>query len=140
MPKVHFVKSARKDIYGRDPLQGTQIVKVKVGQSYYWWKFRNLTKRVSLTPPTPRDLRHPNKSTWDLELQDWENEVERLESEPDETEIQDLISELQDKVDEMRDSLDNMPEHLQESHCLTERIEELEGLISTLEGIETDEY
>jgi len=31
MPKVHFVKAARKDYPGDSVLKG---------ESYYWWKFR----------------------------------------------------------------------------------------------------
>ena len=39
MPRVHHVKSARKD----NPV-------AKKGESYYWWKFRYGGKRYSKTP------------------------------------------------------------------------------------------
>jgi len=45
MPRVHFVKHARKD----NDL-------VKKGESYYWWKFRFTGKCMSKTPPRKSQL------------------------------------------------------------------------------------
>ena len=45
MPRVTFVKSARKD----NPV-------AKKGESYYWWKFRYGGKRYSKTRPRPSQL------------------------------------------------------------------------------------
>lgn len=45
MPRVHFVRKARKD----NPA-------CKRGESYYWWKFRYGPKQYSKTQPKPSDL------------------------------------------------------------------------------------
>ena len=47
MPRVHFVKVARKPI----PHAG-----VAVGESYFWWKFRYGGRRVSKARPRPSQL------------------------------------------------------------------------------------
>lgn len=47
MPRVHFVKKARKDVSNSD---------IKKGESYYWWKFRFGGKCVSRTPPKQSQL------------------------------------------------------------------------------------
>lgn len=47
MPKVHFVKKARKAI---------KAIGVEKGDSYYWWKFRYGGKRCSKTRPKPSQL------------------------------------------------------------------------------------
>jgi len=47
MPKVHFVKKARK---------ANKEAGIKKGDSYYWWKFRNGGKRTSKTRPKPSQL------------------------------------------------------------------------------------
>jgi len=47
MPKVHFVKKARKS---------NKAAGIKKGDSYYWWKFRRGGKQVSLTRPRPSQL------------------------------------------------------------------------------------
>ena len=42
MPRVNYVKKARKAIPGAD---------IKVGDAYYWWKFRYGGKHVSKIRP-----------------------------------------------------------------------------------------
>jgi len=138
MPKVTHVKSCNKTIFFINS-KGEEKVLVEKGKEYWWWKFRNFPRQVSSTKPKPRDVRHPNKSTWDLDIQKYQEEVNDLEECLDLELIENLISELEEQVETMQDSLSNMPEQLQESSILNERIEELQEFISTLEGIDLEE-
>lgn len=59
MPRVHYVKKARKD----NPA-------VEKGESYYWWKFRYAGKRYSKTRPRPSQLTQSDKLSRLFEAQE----------------------------------------------------------------------
>ncbi len=134
MPRVHYVKKARKD----NPA-------VKAGESYYHWSFRFGGKRYSATRPKRSQLTQSAfyGTLWDLEdgLEDRVNGVETVED------LQSVVEEVKDEVEALRDeaqeSLDNMPEHLQDSsssgEMLTERIDAMEEWANSLESVDIDE-
>jgi len=64
MPRVHFVKAARKD----NPA-------VKKGESYYHWKFRYGGKHYSRTRPKPSQLTQSDKLSRIYEAQEMLSEV-----------------------------------------------------------------
>lgn len=123
MPRVHFVKKARKDY----PNAG-----IAKGESYYWWKFRYGGKQMSKTPPKPSQL---TQSAFLSQLYDLQERVAEFGADDKDT-VVDFLNELRDEVEnlasECQDSLDNMPYELQESsesgQLLQERIDMLEGV------------
>lgn len=123
MPRVHFVRKARKD----NPV-------VKAGGSYYWWKLYRGPKQYSITRPRRWQLTGSSFLSTFWRLQD------ELPDEIDKGGAEDLVEDLNEILDECQDSLDNMPDELQESgpagELLRERIDELEDWISEIEGID----
>lgn len=110
---------------------------IKVGQSYYWWKFRRGGKHYSLSPPRRSQL---TQSAFYGSIYDLEDDVigmaiadEALESVRDE-----VVSALEEMRDGCQENLDNLPQQLQESSILNERIENLESAISEFEQLEFD--
>jgi hypothetical protein len=102
MPRVHHVKSARKD----NPI-------AKKGQSYYWWKFRFGGKRYSLTPPRRSQL---TQSPWLGQLYD----VQDIAASPPDFDSLDewrgnLVDQLEELASMAEESRENMPEQLQDS-------------------------
>lgn len=105
MPRVHHVKSARKE----NPV-------CKAGEPYYWWKFRYGGKRYSLTYPKASQLTQSEflGQMYDLTEQleefnaedvgDLEMQVEGVSSD-----IRSLGSEQGEKVYGMPDSLQSSP-------------------------------
>lgn len=132
MPRVHFVKKARKDVPNSD---------IKAGESYYWWKFRFGGKRVSRTRPKASQLTQSSFLSTLYDIQDLLASPPQDDSLPDFRD--DIVSQLEDLKGECEDSLSNMPDSLQYSptgELLQERIDALESAISELEGIELDEF
>jgi hypothetical protein len=130
MPKVHFVKSARKD----NPV-------AKKGESYFWWKFRYGGKRFSKTRPRGSQL---TQSAYFGTVRAIGEQIEdtTVETNDDLIALRDeVVSQLQDLRDETQSSLDNMPDQLQYSptgEMLQERIDALESAETDIENI--DEY
>jgi len=131
MPRVTFVKKARKD----NPV-------CKKGQSYYWWKFRYGGKRYSLTPPKQSQL---TQSAYFGTLYSIQEEVEgyTLEEHSDwEGMLDDIKGQLEELQSETQDSLDNMPEQLQYAptgELLQERIDALDSAISDIDCLDEPE-
>lgn len=123
MPRVHFVKKARKD----NPV-------VKKGESYYWWKFRFGGKRFSVTRPKRSQL---TQSSFLAALYDIED---GLGEEMTEDDINLLVADLENLRDECECSLSNMPEQLQDSSesgmLLQERIDMIGDWILEIESID----
>ena len=129
MPRVHFVKKARKD----NPA-------CKAGESYFWWKFRFGGKQFSKTRPRRSQLTQSGFLSQLYEIEDalsgyaWDGDPEAF--------TQEMSSQLEDLKCECEDSLQNMPEHLQESsssgELLQERIDGLDEMIQELEAIDTE--
>jgi hypothetical protein len=131
MPKVTFVKSARK----ANPV-------AEVGQSYYWWKFRFGGKRYSKKMPRPSQL---TQSEYLSTLRSLIEQVEDHNVGDPEAfeELRDeIVSAVTDLREQAQDSLDNMPESLQASptgELLQERIDALESAESDIENLEVDD-
>lgn len=129
MPRVNFVKKARKDVPNSD---------IKKGESYYWWKFRYGSKRVSRTNPKRSELTQSSflSTIWDIE-----DRISNISEDEDfETLVQDFITEIEELRDETQDSLDNMPDQLQDAptgQLLQDRIGALEEMITELENVDT---
>lgn len=130
MPRVHYVKKARKD----NPV-------AQKGESYYWWKFRFGGKRYSRTYPRPSQL---TQSAYFGTLYDLIDMINEYDIElGDEGAVEGLRDEVEGELDSLRDecqgSLDNMPESLQYAptgELLQERIDALDNAINELSYIE----
>lgn len=126
MPRLHFVKKARKD----NPA-------VKAGESYYWWKFRYAGKRYSKERPRRSQLTQSAYlgTVYDLE--------DALVAFGDAADTEGLVLDLDNLRDECENSLDNMPQILQETSesgmLLQERIDALEDGIQLLQDLELGE-
>jgi hypothetical protein len=130
MPRVTFVKNARKD----------NKVCLK-GESYYWWKFRFGGKHYSLTRPKPSQL---TQSNYLGTLYSICESVEEYGIEPgEEGAIENLRDEVVGQLEELRDeceeSRSNMPEALQDSptgELLQERYDAIDGALGDIENVE----
>lgn len=125
MPRVHFVKRARKD-YGE----------IKKGQSYYWWKFRYCAKSRSITPPTPQQL---TQSAFWSQVYDLQDQMSNITNEDERDE---LVEQIREFADEQSEKRTNMPDSLYDSptgELLGEREDSLNQWADELEAIEFDE-
>lgn len=137
MPRVHFVKAARKV----NPV-------ARVGESYYWWKFRYGGKHYSKTPPRPSQLTQSEyygiiRATCEA-LEDYKPEqtttiVEaRSTLEAAAAFIREQAEQVQQAGEECQDKLDNMPEGLQEGdtgQLLQERIEACDSAYTDMDNV-----
>ena len=98
MPRVHFVKKARKDNSA-----------VKKGESYYWWKPYRSYKHCSSIRPTRSQL------TQSAFLSQLYNLEDGMAKEYNQDEAETLVEKLEELVGMCEDSLSNMPEPLQDS-------------------------
>lgn len=130
MPKVTFVKAARKD----NPV-------CSAGESYYWWKFRFGGKLYSLKPPRPSQL---TQSSYYGGIRSM---VEQIEDHKgfDVSDLgilrDDLVEQLTALGDEAEESRENMPEGLQEGdtgQMLQERYEMCQNASGELEGLDLE--
>jgi|TARA_Y100000296_G_scaffold78601_1_gene101569 hypothetical protein len=148
MPRVTFVKSARKE----NPV-------AKVGEPYYWWKFRYGGKRYSLTAPRRSQLTQSahygaiydiedeiGNFSPDRELEEQTKECADLALDTAKESAQELIDGLKDQLAELgetaQESLDNMPEALQEAptgELLQSRIDGCENAVNELDCIDFDD-
>lgn len=133
MPKVHLVKKARKEI----PHAG-----VKVGDSYYWWKFRYGGKRISKTYPKPSQL---TQSDFLISLYDIQERYGHLESCTSYQDLSDEVESIKAEIEELRDEQEekrnNMPEHLQDvgtGELLQERYDALDEWYNEIDGVDLD--
>lgn len=131
MPRVTFVKSARKD----NPV-------AKKGESYYWWAFmqggRGGPKRFSKDRPKQSQL--TQSEFWGA-IYSLQEQHEYAPSYDDiESAIEEIKSELENIKDETQGKYDNMPQGLQDGdsgQLLQERADTLESVISDLDGVDT---
>lgn len=104
MPRVNVVKHARKAIEGTD---------IKVGDTYYWWKFRFGGKQVSKTYPRRSQL---TRSNYLSQMYDFEDNGYTGETKEDIAQsFRDLASAVEDLGSEQSDNRSNMPDALQDS-------------------------
>lgn len=127
MPKVTFVKCARKD---------NQVV--KKGESYYWWAFRFGGKRYSKTPPKQSQL---TQSDFLGRMYELSERIQVLTFESLEDEIEGIVSEIRELGEEQEEKLSNMPEQLQyapSGETLQSRIDGCEEWANELENIDIE--
>jgi len=135
MPRLYFVKKARKD----------HNDEIKKGDSYFHWQFRGGPVMKSKTKPTRQDL---TQSAFLKTLYDIEDSLAECE---DKAGIEEVITAIDELQDETECQLGNMPEHLQDTSpagiLMTERIEglelwadELRSIIDNVEGNEMSQY
>ena len=136
MPRVHFVKKARKDY----PAFG-----IKKGDSYYWWKFRYGGIYKSKTQPRPSQLTQSEflstiyaivEEIQDVTIDDF-NSIEELKEF-----IEEKAEEIRTLGEEQEDKLNNMPEGLQDGEIgclLQDRADACYEMADELENIEIDE-
>jgi hypothetical protein len=165
MARAIFVKSARKDIYNHGkvvdafdsktgqklphgkldrsiPEDENDILLVKKGESYYWWKF-NFQRTVHISKTAPRRSQLTNSGFLST-YYDLVDNVRNYFTDRDDVQgdLDSYISEIESLRDEQQSSLENMPEHLQENSAsgetLRERIDSLENWINELQGVDTD--
>ena len=146
MPKLHFVKKARKAI--RDS-------GIRKGDSYYWWKFRRGGKRVSKTRPRRSQL---TQSEFYAAMYDAEDDVAdaidvfrkggelaNLAAALDEASstISDLASECEDKASNLESAFPNGCPSLEllqtRAEQATNIADELENAANNIDGLEPDE-
>lgn len=114
MPKVHFVKAARKD---------NSVV--KAGESYYWWQFRHGGKRYSKTAPRRSQLTQSEKLGKAYELserlegivRDGERSKEWLQEAVENAtdEFQQISEEVRELANEYRESAESIRASFSES-------------------------
>lgn len=130
MPKLNFVKKARKD----NPV-------CKKGESYFWWKFAFGSKQFSSARPERSRLTQSEffSTVWSLEdCFDGEdaNSASELASH-----IESFVGELEELRDAQEEKRENMPESLQESttgELLQERYDGLDEWLNNIEGLDTE--
>lgn len=109
MPRVNFVKKARKPIPGAG---------VEVGDSYYWWMFNfSKVKHCSKTPPKPSQLTQSEylSTAYDLQEQAEAINVDGADSNSAAEDLRSIADELRSLGEEQSSKRDNMPESLQDS-------------------------
>jgi hypothetical protein len=137
MPRVHFVKSARKAI----PSAG-----IEVGDSYYWWKNRPPGraagfKRVSKTRPRPSQTvgSEFRRSVLELHESISDQVAAGFASSDDLESARDNWAQwVRDLADEQEGKRDNMPDSLQQGptgELLQEREEALRQWADDLESV-----
>lgn len=133
MPRLNFVKKARKD----NPVAG-----VKKGESYYWASFRvgrgSFKKFWKERPPRSQlTLSDFLSQIYDLEDRGFSGESpEDLATERD-----GMVSDLNQLADECEDKRSNMPESLQYSPTgglLQARVDGLQSTASEFENVDLD--
>lgn len=133
MARAIFVKSARKANPDAD---------IKVGDSYYWWKFKWGGKHFSKSPPKRWQLTQSDFYSTLWQIEDRAGGVKADSIEDLESECESIREELEALRDECQEKLDNMPEGLQKGstgELLQSRIDELDSLISEIEGMDFSE-
>jgi hypothetical protein len=132
MPKVHYVKKARKD----NPI-------AKKGESYYWWKFAFGPRHFSKTRPKASQLTQSNYLSQIYAIQESISVDRFAQFDTISSDIEDIIANLQELYEECEESLYSMPEHLQDTSnsglLLQERIDALDDTINELESIDIPE-
>lgn len=133
MPRVHYVKSARKD----NPA-------VKKGQPYFWWKFRYGGKKYSVTRPRHSQLCQGKNSAFYAALEGIEDGCAQAKCAEDLEAVRDEgVQNLEQVRDEYQEGFDNLPENFQYGSAgeqIQEAIDAIEELINELECWEPEEF
>lgn len=129
MPRVTHVKKARKAI----PHAG-----IEVGDSYYWWKFRQGGKQVSKTPPKRSQL---TNSPFLSALYDYQDGLANFTLDQFKTDgVTHFLEQAQCMLEEEEEKCSNMEcnsmEHLPSYETISERRDVLQAYVDELETIE----
>lgn len=132
MPRVYFIKKARKD----NPA-------VKAGESYYYWEFRYGPKCYSKTYPKPSQLTQSEFLSEYLSIgEDLETAIGAAFTPEDiGTAIEGAVDRIEALQDETQDKLDNMPEGFQQGptgELLQERIDGLDEWTNNLQSVDLE--
>jgi len=135
MPKVTFVKKARKD----NPV-------AKAGESYYWWSFRFGGKHYSKTPPRPSQLTQSDKLCRLYSAQEnIEDACEQAREDHDLDALRDAIDTAADEIrevgEEYQESCDNIRDNFEESPTADdceEKAERCNDIADNLESVDLD--
>lgn len=127
MPRVHFVKKARRK-HGE----------IKKGESYYWWKFRRGGKRTSKTPPKPSQL--TQSEFWGTVLAMSERDTPDFD---DLVSVRDeIVSELESLYDDTSSKKDNVESGFPNGSPIIDMLEErcnaVEECKDTIENIDCE--
>lgn len=140
MPRVHFVKKARKD----NPA-------VKAGESYYWWKFRYGGKQFSKKRPRPSQLTQSDKKSRALAAQERiEDATSSWSCNADQDELREVIGsmrataevlesvvgDLREIADEYNESADNIEQNFSYSQTAEDCREKADALESSADDID----
>jgi hypothetical protein len=134
MPRLHYVKKARKD----NPA-------VKAGEPYYWWKHAWSAKQYSKTRPRASQLTQSEFMSEYLSMgEDFEDALNGTDTVEDvQSAVDDLKDRIEQLIDETQGKLDNMPEPLQEGETgqmMQERIDGLEAWADELDGVDFEDF
>lgn len=130
MARANFVKKARKPI----PEAG-----IKVGDSYWWWKFRHGGKRVSKTKPRSSQLTQSDFLSRVYSILEY---IEDMTTDSDfESSKEEILTWVEELRDEQEEKLNNMPDQLQYAptgELLQERYDSLDSAYTEIDIIETE--
>lgn len=143
MPRVHFVAKARKENSA-----------AKVGEPYYWWKFRYGGRRVSKTRPRASQLTQSKMSgvyaaqemVEDIAMpsaSDFETKADLAEALSNVASVWDeAIQMVRDAAEEYRDSATNMEEYFPNGSSkideLNEKADQLESDADEAEALKDE--
>lgn len=128
MPRVHYVKKARKD-------HGSHI---KKGESYYWWKFRYGPRMISKTRPKPSQL---TQSEFLSKFYSIQEELEAMTT-ISEGDVKEYVARIEELADTCENNLMNMPDSLQDGkvgQLLQERFDKLYNWSSQMQDFDWEE-
>ena len=80
MPRVHFVKKARKDVPNSD---------IKKGEGYFWWKFNYGAKHVDEVKDDVGEIEEGESK------EDYQNRLKERAEEMDEERKEEILEEIQ---------------------------------------------
>jgi hypothetical protein len=133
MPKVHHVRSARKDYPDRG---------IAKGQEYWWWKFFGESTVYSLIQPKRYQL---TRSQYLINIYKWIDELPRFKDTESFLEVHDtMIAELISYSQELTQRLESMKPQLRNTapsgKRLQIRIKLIESVVDTLVMMAQCEY
>jgi len=141
MPRVHFVKKARRAV----PHAG-----IAAGDSYYWWQFAFAPKSFSKTPPKPSQLTRSDFLQQFYALQEDFDVSGATDAEDIKDKLEELKSELKSLADEQESKKSSMPDQLQESETgellqaradkCRELVDEIDNIILKVDAVNSDSF
>lgn len=142
MPKVHFVKKARKP---NRLITQADIDRANAGEegaaSYYWWQFAYSPKSMSKTYPKSSQLTRSEYLGQAYEIEEEIGDYSCDTMEELQGFVEEKIGQILTLGEEQQEKLYNMPDQLQDSdsgQLLQSRADACESICSELESIDFD--